>query len=219
MIRINLLGRPRPRVRRRIAIAGTLQLALLLIPLVLALGALAWRYVSIGEDIAVLQKDIDEFNRQKLTMAQLQKEIKEFEQKEATLQKRLSVIEQLRRNQKGPVQMLDALGATVHKTDTLWLTRLDERGPKITLEGVAGSINAVANFMTNLKDSGVFQNIEIKEAVQSTDNPGVENFKFSLSFDFQLPAAETQPAASTPAPAPTTGRPAPTRPPATGGRT
>lgn len=194
MIRINLLGRARPRVKRRIAIAGTLQLALFLIPLVLAIGALGVHNHLIVGEITELQQKIDEANRQKLTMAQLQKEIKEFEEKQAALQTRLNVIEELRRSQKGPSQLLDALGDTVNRTETLWLTRLDERGTKITLEGVAGSVNAVANFITNLRGSGVFENIEIKEAVQSTDNPSLQNYTFSLSCDFVLKAAQAQPA-------------------------
>lgn len=194
MIRINLLGRARPRVRRRIAIAGTLQLALFLIPLVLAIGALGVHNHLVVGEITELQQKIDEANRQKLTMAQLQKEIKEFEEKQAALQTRLNVIEELRRSQKGPSQLLDALGDTVNRTETLWLTRLDERGTKITLEGVAGSVNAVANFITNLHGSGFFQNIEIKEAVQSTDNPSLQNYTFSLSCDFVLKAAQAQPA-------------------------
>lgn len=194
MIRINLLGRARPRVKRRIAIAGTLQLALFLIPLVLAIGALGVHNHLIVGEITELQQKIDEANRQKLTMAQLQKEIKEFEEKQAALQTRLNVIEELRRSQKGPSQLLDALGDTVNRTETLWLTRLDERGTKITLEGVAGSVNAVANFITNLHGSGFFQNIEIKEAVQSTDNPSLQNYTFSLSCDFVLKAAQAQPA-------------------------
>jgi Tfp pilus assembly protein PilN len=194
MIRINLLGRARPRVKRRIAIAGTLQLALFLIPLVLAIGALGVHNHLVVGEITELQQKIDEANRQKLTMAQLQKEIKEFEEKQAALQTRLNVIEELRRSQKGPSQLLDALGDTVNRTETLWLTRLDERGTKITLEGVAGSVNAVANFITNLHGSGFFQNVEIKEAVQSTDNPSLQNYTFSLSCDFVLKAAQAQPA-------------------------
>lgn len=194
MIRINLLGRARPRVKRRIAIAGTLQLALFLIPLVLAIGALGVHNHLIVGEITELQQKIDEANRQKLTMAQLQKEIKEFEEKQGALQTRLNVIEELRRSQKGPSQLLDALGDTVNRTETLWLTRLDERGTKITLEGVAGSVNAVANFITNLHGSGFFENVEIKEAVQSTDNPSLQNYTFSLSCDFVLKAAQAQPA-------------------------
>ncbi len=199
MIRINLLGRRRPQVKRRIAIAGTLQLALFLIPLVLAVGALVWRYYSITDDIAGTQRQIDELNRQKLQLARLEAEIRQFEEKQNMLQTRLAVIEELRRNQKGPVQLLDAIGGTVHKTETLWLTKMDERGTKVTLEGVAGSVNAVANLITNLQDSGFFQNIEIKEVIQSTDTPGVENYNFSLSCDFVLP----QPAPTAPPPATT----------------
>lgn len=197
MIRINLLGRPRPRVKRRIAIAGTLQLVLALSAVLLAVVWLGVRYTLIAREVGELEQRIGELNRELLPMAETQKQIEQFKQTLADLETRLNVIEELRRGQQGPVQLLDALGAVTNRTETLWLTRLDQKGDKITLEGQAGSVNAVANFMTNLKDSGFFTNIEIKEAVQSTQNPGFENYTFSLTCDFVL----SKPAQTAPAPA------------------
>src|SRR3989304_3089153 len=95
MIRINLLGRPRPKVKRRVAIAGTLQLVLFAVP------------------------------------------------------------------------VLEAVGNTVSLTETLWLTNMDEQADNtIQFKGVAASVDAVANFITNLNRSGYFQNVEMKESVQ-----------------------------------------------------
>ena len=52
------------------------------------------------------------------------------------------------------------------RTDTLWLTSLDRNGDALTIQGTAGSINAVANFITELKTSGYFDQVEIKESTQ-----------------------------------------------------
>lgn len=190
MIRINLLGRPRPRVKRRVPIAGTLQLALFLIPIVLAVVALGYHYSLISSELNDYEREIAQQQIIKQRLAQLEKEIREFQQKQEALQRRINVIEELRQGQKGPVALLDAIGETVNRTETLWLTKLEEKGTNITLEGMAGSINAVANFITELRASGYFRNIEIKEAVQSTESPGVENYKFSLSCDFVLPQTQ-----------------------------
>ena len=197
MIRINLLGRPRPRVKRRVAIAGTLQLVLALSAVLLAVVWLGVHHYLISREVAELEQKIGELNRELLPMAETQKQIEQFKQTLGDLETRLNVIEELRRDQQGPVQLLDAIGAVTNRTETLWLTRFDQKGDKITLEGVAGSVNAVANFMTNLKASGLFTNIEIKEAVQSTQNPGIENYTFSLTCDFVLP----KPTQTAPAPA------------------
>ncbi len=190
MIRINLFGRPRPKVKRRVPIAGTLQLALFLIPIVLAVGVLVYDYSQITRELNRCEQQIAQQQIIKQRLAQLEKEIREFQQKQDALQRRINVIEELRQGQKGPVALLDAIGETINRTETLWLTKLEEKGTNITLEGMAGSINAVANFITELKASGYFRNIEIKEAVQSTETPGVENYRFSLSCDFVLPQAQ-----------------------------
>ncbi|MFQ5927217.1 MAG: PilN domain-containing protein [Terriglobia bacterium] len=194
MIRINLLGRPRPKVKRRIPIARTFQLALVAMTIGLALAFLIWHYTSIEAQIAEIQQRIDEQVREKERLQNLEAQVKEFQKQQANLQTQQNAIEELRRKQKGPVQLLDAIGETVSNTDTLWLTRLDERGDTITLEGMAGSVNAIAQFITNLKASGSFTNIEIKEVEQSTVNPAIENFTFSLTCTKVLPKLAEEPA-------------------------
>src|SRR3989344_4529404 len=139
MIRINLLGRPRPKVKRRVAIAGTLQLVLV------AVAVLVVQYVFIKGDINALQQQIEQKESEKRTMAQLEKEIKEYEEEQRRLQGRLDVIENLKRNQAGPVRLLEAVGNTVSLTETLWLTNMDEQADNtIQFKGVAASVDAVA---------------------------------------------------------------------------
>lgn len=201
MIRINLLGRPRPRVKRRVAIPGGLQLVLFAIPVGLAIIALIVHYSLIQRDIERLREEIQQKESEKRTLAQLEQEINQYEQEQRRLQARLDVIETLKRNQVGPVRLLQAVGDTVSLTDTVWLTQMEDRGESgIQFRGRAGSMNAVANFITNLNRSGVFQDVEIEESVERPGEEGTANFEFTLSAKFMLPAAPpagqtTQPAA------------------------
>lgn len=195
MIRINLLGRPRPKVKRRVAIAGTLQLVLFAVPVLVAVGVLVLQYTFIKSDINKLQADIQVQETKKRTMAQLEKEIKEYEDEQRRLQGRLDVIENLKRNQAGPVRLLEAVGNTVSLTETLWLTSMEEQADTIQFKGLAGSVEAVANFITNLNRSGYFQNVEIKESVQKAKE-GVTNFEFTLTAKFVLPAPPAAPPAA-----------------------
>jgi len=195
MIRINLLGRPRPKVKRRVAIAGTLQLVLFAVPVLVAVGVLVVQYTFIKGDIKKLQADIEQKESEKRTMAQLEKEIKEYEDEQRRLQGRLDVIENLKRNQAGPVRLLEAVGNTVSLTETLWLTSMEEQADTIQFKGLAGSVEAVANFITNLNRSGYFQNVEIKESVQK-EKEGVANFEFTLTAKFVLPAPPAAPPAA-----------------------
>jgi Tfp pilus assembly protein PilN len=94
---------------------------------------------------------------------------------------------------------LDALANTVVRTDTLWLTSLTRNGNGLTIIGAAGSINAVANFITQLEHSGYFNQIEIKESTQDTKNAAIQTFTFTLTAQFALPQDKS--AASIAAPA------------------
>ena len=96
---------------------------------------------------------------------------------------------------------------TVSRTDTLWLVSVDRKGDGLTINGAAGSINAVANYITQLRRSGYFQSVEIKESHQDDSNKTVQIFLFSLTAQFGLPqsagaapaaAGNAAPAANTP---------------------
>jgi len=190
MIKINLLGRARPKVKRRVAITGMLQLALFIVPVALALVALAGHWWILKGDIARLDQDITTKQAEKAQMAQLEKEIKDFEARQAVVDARIKVIENLKLNQAGPVKLLESIGETVSLTAQLWLTSMEEKGPNIIeFKGQAASIEAVANFMTNLRQSGYFENVEMKESVQKMQRQeGTSNFEFTLSAKFSLPA-------------------------------
>ena len=92
--------------------------------------------------------------------------------------------------------MLEAVGNTVSLTETLWLTNMDEQADNtIQFKGVAASVDAVANFITNLNRSGYFQNVEIKESIQK-EKEGMANFEFTLTAKFVLPAPPAAPPAA-----------------------
>jgi Tfp pilus assembly protein PilN len=117
------------------------------------------------------------------------------------LQQRISVIEDLQRNRTGGQELLEAIANTVGRTDTLWLTSVERKGDGLTINGSAGSLNAVANYITQLKRSGYFQQVEIKESHQDAANKSVEIFVFTLTAQFGLPqsaGAPVSPAATNP---------------------
>ena len=86
----------------------------------------------------------------------------------AVLQQRIDVIETLQKNRTGGQELLQMVANTVVRVDALWLTSLDRKGDNLEIEGEAGSINAVANFITQLKRSGYFDKVEIKKPRRMT---------------------------------------------------
>jgi Tfp pilus assembly protein PilN len=125
-----------------------------------------------------------------------------FEKQKAVLQQRIGVIEGLQRNRTGGQELLEAIANTVSRTDTLWLTTVDRKGDSLTINGSAGSINAVANYITQLKRSGYFQSVEILESHQDDTNKAVEIFNFSLTAQFGLTQSASAAPAAGGAPAP-----------------
>ena len=200
MIRINLLGQPRPRAARRaVPLEATLQLLLLVLSLVFASGVLWYHWWQMNQDVKKKQEQIRSLTSEKARLENLKRQVETFDRQKAILQQRISVIEELQRNRTGGQELLDAVANTVTRTDALWLTSLTRKGSSLTIEGSAASINAVANFITQLKRSGYFLKVEIKESKQDEKSTVVQTFQFTLMADFALP--QSRPAAAAAAPA------------------
>ena len=191
MIRINLLGRDRPKAERQaLPLEATLQLSFLIAALVVSFGVLYYHWHSMNTESAELRTHIQRQMGEKARLDQLKVQVDAFEAQKAVLQQRINVIEDLQRNRTGGQELLNALANTVTRTDTLWLTSLERNGNGLTLQGTAGSLNAVANFITQMKNSGYFDQIEIKESQQDNKDPLVQTFNFSLTAQFALPQAK-----------------------------
>ena len=188
MIRINLLGRSRPKATRpTVPLEATLQYVLLVIALVVSSGALYLHYTFLDRENTSVVADIQKQNAEKARLEQLKQQVDNYEKQKAVLQQRINVIEELQRNRTGGQELLEAIANTVSRTDTLWLTSVDRKGDELTINGSAGSLNAVANYITQLKRSGYFQTVEIKESHQDAGNKTVQIFNFVLTTQFGLP--------------------------------
>jgi type IV pilus assembly protein PilN len=214
MIRINLLGRSRPKATRSaVPLEATLQYVFLAVALVVSVGVLYGHYLLMDRENTAVLAHIQKQTGEKARLEQLKQQVDNFEKQKAVLQQRIAVIEQLQRNRTGGQELMDAVANTVSRTDTLWLTSVDRKGDTLTINGQAGSINSIANYITQLKRSGYFQQVEIKESHQDSGSKTVEVFIFTLTAKFGLPesaggVAPASPGANT---APAAGKP-PARP-------
>jgi Tfp pilus assembly protein PilN len=95
--------------------------------------------------------------------------------------RRVDVIDQLRKGQSGPVNLLAMLGATVNSTEAVWLSKMDDTGNNVNLEGTALSTDAVANLIANLQGTGFFKSVEIKETYQDDQIKDMQAFQFTLT--------------------------------------
>jgi Tfp pilus assembly protein PilN len=96
--------------------------------------------------------------------------------------RRVDVIDSLRNSQSGgPVTLLAMLGETVNGTEAVWLRKMDDTGPSVSLEGTALSTDAVANLIANLQKTGFFKSVEIKETYQDDQIKDMQAFQFMLT--------------------------------------
>src|SRR6267154_110040 len=95
--------------------------------------------------------------------------------------RRVDVIDSLRAGQAGPVNLLAMLGETVNGTEAVWLSKMDDTGAAVSLEGTALSTDAVANLIANLQKTGFFSNVEIKETFQDETIKDMQAFQFMLT--------------------------------------
>lgn len=95
--------------------------------------------------------------------------------------RRVDVIDKLRQNQTGPVNLLAMLGETVNNTEAVWLSKMDDTGASVNLEGTALSADAVANLIANLQKTGYFKAVEIKETFQDDQIKDMQAFQFTLT--------------------------------------
>ena len=95
--------------------------------------------------------------------------------------RRVDVIDGLRASQTGPVNLMAMLGETINKTEAVWLSKVDDSGPQVNLEGTALSTDAVANLIANLQKTGYFKTVEIKETYQDETIKDMQAFQFTLT--------------------------------------
>lgn len=184
MIRINLSGAPRPKKGRAavpsVAGEGPNPIVVMVVLAIVGVAGNGYYYMRLNnqaKQIAVdKQKAMDENHR----LAAVKAKFDEAEKQKELYRKRVDVIDKLRSAQSGPVTLLNTIGDTVNATDAVWLNTMRDDGRSINLEGLALSANAVAKLITNLKRTGYFKTVEIKETFQ---NPGARDltmFQFTL---------------------------------------
>jgi Tfp pilus assembly protein PilN len=190
MIRINLLGTPKPKNKRsRAAIAApAMELGevgspamKVLVALVLAAGfnaAYWYRLDHQAVDIAAKMKVAEQKNRE---LAGVKAKYLERQKQADNYKHRVDVIDQLRKAQTGPVNLLNTIGATVNGTEAVWLNSMKTQGASISIQGMALSADAVANLIYNLQKTGYFKTIEIKETFQDEGVKDMQAFQFELT--------------------------------------
>ncbi|MGA9884306.1 MAG: PilN domain-containing protein [Candidatus Acidiferrales bacterium] len=182
MIRINLLGQARPKAAKQsVPLESTVQLLFLLVALALAVVVIGVTYYQQKRELDNTNKKILVLKSEKQSLQQIKQDVDRFQSEKAVLQQRIDVIETLQKNRTGAQELLQMVANTVVRVDALWLTSMNRDGNSLTINGEAGSIDAVANFLTEMKRTGYFDQVELKDAKENDIIPSVQTFGFSMT--------------------------------------
>ena len=159
---------------------GSPKLKILVIVVIVGLANLGYWYRldHQAKAIAVRMKIAEQKNRE---LADVKARFMESQNQANAYKRRVDVIDGLRANQTGPVNLMAMLGETVNNTEAVWLSKMDDTGPSVNLEGTALSTDAVANLIANLQKTGFFKAVEIKETYQDDSIKDMQAFFFTLT--------------------------------------
>jgi type IV pilus assembly protein PilN len=189
MIRINLLEAPKPKNKRsampsmptmEVGDVGSPRLKVLVaFGLAAAFNLYTWYHLDAQKK--VIAQNMAQAEQKNRELADVKTRYMARQREAENYKRRVDVIDQLRKDQTGPVNLMAMVGETVNNTEAVWLNNLKDQGTSVDIEGMALSSDAVANLISNLQKTGYFRNVEIKESIQDETIKDMQAFQFTLT--------------------------------------
>jgi len=179
MIKINLLlarkEKKKAGMRKEFIV-----LILSVVLLVMVLVFIQWRLEKEKDDtltqISTTKKEIAYYKS-------LTTEVTKAKEAQKTLQEKLNIINALRKEKASPAKVLDEL--SIDKPEKIHLESVKKEGSKLGIEGIALDDETIANFMTNLRKSKLFKNVDLIVSEQ-VEQSKLKLKKFILSCEIIL---------------------------------
>jgi type IV pilus assembly protein PilN len=198
MIKINLLGTERQKAKKKVVFQTGQKLAVgCTVLLVLTALFIGWRYWTVTKESSSLDAEIATAQKETARLHSVIVQVQQFEQQKAQLQQRVTLIEQLRKDQIGPVHMLDQISRAL--PPMLWLTDVKQttNSNEVTIEGRCITETSVSDFVVNLEATGYFKrSTDIVMTHDTIPQPPGSLVKFTLKAVFQQPGEAAKPAAT-----------------------
>lgn len=190
MIKINLLQETKtlrkasflPKIQ---GVGDTFHNLIMVGVVVLSLLFISYRWVTLSRERTSLRKRIQTAEQEKKRLDAIIKKANYFKAQKELLNRKISLITELKKNQSGPVHLLDQM--SINLPEFLWLESLVESNGSVFVRGKATTYNAVSNLYNNLTDSDYFSNVVLGPTV--TIPNGVS---FSVTCVFRKPENEPE---------------------------
>lgn len=180
MIKINLLPTKKKPPKKVMDLQKQALLAVLILILV---GIILWYFVNRQQNqIAALEKEKISAETRLREQDTILKEVKNVEEERKKVAEKIDVIEKLKKNQSGPVRLLDEISKALPLGVNV--SAMSESSSNINLEGEAFTNEDVVRFVDNLKASRLLANVMLLETSQ-TKREGIDMYKYKLQFTYK----------------------------------
>ena len=187
MIRINLIAGERRAAKapsktfeigQKVTVAGSLLL-------VLTAAGIGWRFWANRQAEEQMVTSIESARREETRLSEVLKQVADFEMQRGVLQKRVALIDELRKGQSAPVHMIDQISRSL--PEMTWLTTVKQNNYDVTINGRCTTLTALSDFVGNLEATRYFKRpVEIVSSVVVGDRGGPELIEFTIKGTFQM---------------------------------
>jgi type IV pilus assembly protein PilN len=147
-----------------------------------AVAALGFYGYGLMSEESALTADVDRLNRELASLNTTLGEGAGVKTQLTEVKRRVAILEDLTKGQGRSIVLLDAFIDTVPRD--LWITSFEHKEAVLKLNGTAFSTTAVSDFMSNLKSSGKFKEVDIVVSRQAIDKtPSLVTFEVTCKFE------------------------------------
>jgi type IV pilus assembly protein PilN len=193
LIKINLLPVKRAGKKSKApADEVMMQLGIGLGVILIFLGACGYRWQMLVDEIAVQTQLKESKTKEVEVLKKKVQEVEDYEKKKLAIENQIRIIEQLRKNQGGPVRLLDYLSQSLDPLK-VWLISVDSDVPvvvagkapveaQVTVVGRALTNDDIVEFIKNLQQSKYFSSVTLQESVQTLEESiTIYSFKLTMT--------------------------------------
>lgn len=180
MIKINLLPTKRKTPRKVTELQQQVIIGVVVFGAVIA--AMAFYYLSLNAKISAREQELAAAMAEIARQDNMLREVKNVEDERKKVTDKIGIIEQLKKNQQGPVRLLDEISRAIPATADI--TSMTEAGGNINLSGEAFSNEDVVRFVEKLKASAFFTDVFLMETSQR-DKEGYEIYEYKIQFRYK----------------------------------
>lgn len=176
MIKVNLLpfraARKKENIRRQVSI--------FLLSIMFVALCMYYYNISLNNKINDYNVKIENIKNEVAKYNKITKEVEDIKDRLDILNKKTGVIKNLELNRKEPVRLLDIMTSMVIPKQ-MWFTNLEAKEEVVTIKGFALDNKTVADFMTRLEESKLFDSVNLITLKQQNYNKNINLKGFVIS--------------------------------------